>query len=79
MDQISLFLKKYENLGFKELDLKRRIISVVKEETGLELKNDDIQINEKTIRLNVSGAAKAEIFLKRGKIEEKISDINKIL
>lgn len=78
MDQISLFLKKYENIGFKEVDLKRRIIETIKEETGLELKKDDIQINEKDVRINISGAAKAEVFLKRGNIEKKINDINSI-
>ncbi len=78
MNQISLFLKKYENLGFKEFDLKRKIIEVVKDEIGLELKQDDIKINEKEVRINTSGAAKSELLLKKRIIEEKINEIKLI-
>lgn len=79
MDQISLFLKKYENLGFKDLELKRRIREILKKEFDADLSDDDIKIEEKTIRLNVSGALKAEIFLKRSVLEKRIGDINSII
>jgi hypothetical protein len=75
MDQISLYLKKYENLGFKERDLKQKIIEVVKEETGLELDKELISIRDMTVNISVSGAAKAELFMKRNIIEGKINDI----
>jgi len=75
MNQISLLLKKYENLGFKESDLKKKIIEVVKNETGVELEKDNIKIYDMTATIIVSGAAKTELFLKRKKIEEQINDI----
>jgi hypothetical protein len=78
MNQISLLLKKYENLGFKESDLKKKIIEIVQKETGVELKKDDIKIFDMNATLKVSGAAKAELFLKRRKIEEQINDIKNI-
>lgn len=79
MDQISLYLKKYENLGFKDIELKRRVREILKKEFDADLLDDDIKIEEKTIRLNVSGALKAEIFLKRSILEKKIGDINSII
>lgn len=75
MNQISLLLKKYENLGFKESDLKKKIIEVVKKETGVELEKDNIKLYDMTATLMVSGAAKAELFLKRKVIEDQINDI----
>lgn len=78
MNQISLLLKKYENLGFKESDLKKKIIEVIKIETGVDLEKDNIKIHDMTATIVVSGAAKAELFLKRKKIEEQINDIKVI-
>lgn len=75
MDQISLYLKKYEKFGFPERDLKKKIIEVVKEETGLELDNKLITVRDMTVTISVSGAAKAELFMKRNIIENKINDI----
>ncbi|MBP9763299.1 MAG: hypothetical protein KBD10_00950 [Candidatus Pacebacteria bacterium] len=75
MEQINLYLKKYENFGFKERELKLKIIEVVKEETGLELDKELISIKDMTVNISVSGAAKAELFMKRNIIESKINDI----
>lgn len=78
MNQISLYLKKYENFGFKELDLKKKIIEIVKKETGVELSKENILVNDMTANINVSGAAKAELFMKRKIIEQQINDIKTI-
>jgi hypothetical protein len=78
MNQVSLYLKKYENFGFKEADLKNKIIEVVKKETGVELKKKEIFLKEMTANISVSGAAKAELFLKRKIIENQINDIKNI-
>lgn len=78
MDQISLYLKKYENFGFKERDLKLKLIEVIKEETGLDLDKDLISIRDMTVNISVSGAAKAELFMKRNIIENRINDIKTI-
>ncbi len=75
MNQISLYLKKYENFGFKEADLKKKIIEIVKKETGIELDKENISVKDMTANINVSGAAKAELFMKRKIIEEQINDI----
>jgi hypothetical protein len=78
MNQISLYLKKYENLGFKETDLKKKIIEIIKKETGVDLSKDDIKIYDMTATISVSGAAKTELFLKRKFIEEQINDIKTV-
>ena len=78
MNQISLYIKKYEIIGFKENDLKKKIIEIVQEETGVELVKDDISVNDMTARISISGAAKTELFMKRKVIEEKLNDIKTI-
>ena len=78
MNQISLYLKKYENLGFKETDLKKKIIEIVQQETGVELTKENISLRDMTANISISGAAKTELFLKRKAIEEKINDIKTI-
>ncbi len=78
MNQISLYLKKYENFGFKEADLKNKIIEIVKKETGVELDKKLISVNDMTANISVSGSAKAALFLKRKQIEEQINDIKTI-
>ncbi len=75
MNQISLYLKKYENFGFKEADLKKKIIEIVKKETGVELDKEMISVNDMTANISISGAGKAEMFMKRKIIEDQINDI----
>lgn len=75
MNQISLYLKKYEGLGFKESDLKKKIIEIVKKETGVELDKEMISVKDMTANISVSGAGKAELFMKRKIIEEQLNDI----
>lgn len=78
MNQISLYLKKYEAIGFKDTDLKNRIIEVIKKETGIEIDKTKISINDMSVNISVSGAAKAELFLKRKSIENQINEIKNV-
>lgn len=78
MNQISLYLKKYETIGFQEQDLKKKIIEIIQKETGVELSNNSIKINDATAVISISGAAKAELFIKRKLIEDQLNDIKTV-
>jgi hypothetical protein len=74
MQHLSFYLKKFENLGLKEKNIKLLVIETVKEFAGVELEESDLEFVRDQIRIKKTGPAKTEIFLNRSKIEEKINE-----
>lgn len=76
MDQISLYLKKFEKLEIKGDALKKQIIEIVKKTTNIVLEKDDIFILKNgVIKINKLGPQKALIFLNKEKIEKEMNKI----
>jgi hypothetical protein len=74
MQHLSFYLKKFENLGLKEKNIKLLVIETVKEFAGVELEESDLEFVRDKIRIKKTGPAKTEIFLNRNRIEEKINE-----
>ena len=78
MDHASLYLEKFKEFGFKDQILKEALISVVEANFGALITKESIDINEGTVRINVSGSLKSELYLHKDKIQreviEKIGD-----
>ena len=72
MQQIEIYLQKFKDFGLKEELFKEKIINVVKEEVGIDLKKEEIDVKDGNIRINISGPAKTEVFIKRKIIQEKL-------
>lgn len=79
MQQIEFYLKKFANFGLKETLLKEEIIKAIKEEVNVDLKEEDLIIQNGIIRVNVSGGAKSEIFIKKKSIQDRLEKSLEIL
>ncbi len=79
MQGIEVYLKKFEQFGFKERELSKNIKQAILEICGVEVAEKEISITEGVLRVSVSGAGKSEIFIKRKEIEERFKEIGKIL
>jgi hypothetical protein len=49
------------------------VVAVCKEKAGIELKNEQIEIQGKVIRLNISSGAKSVVFIKKQGILEELN------
>ncbi len=74
MEQISFYLKKFENLGLKESNIKKVVVECVKDASGIDLLVDDIEVNDNQIKIKRVGIEKAEIFINKSKIESLIKE-----
>ena len=81
---INSFLEKFKNITPPDDFLKKTFISVVKDETGIEVARGDIKIAHGVIYLSASPAIKSELYIKKPLLlkrisaalsQEKISDI----
>ncbi len=79
MKGIEVYLKKFENFGFKERELTKNIRQAVFDICNVEVSEKEVSIVDGVLRVSVSGAAKAEIFIKRKEIESRFEEILKIL
>ena len=70
MFNIALFLQKYSSIGLKEESIKKFLIESIKEATNVEITNEKIKFGKESVSLNVSGAEKTEIFMKREMINK---------
>jgi len=74
MEQISFYLKKFENLGLKESNLKKIVIDSIQEITKVEIEEDDLELIRDQIKIKKTGPIKSEIFIYKKQIEKKIED-----
>jgi len=73
MEQISFYLKKFENLGLRENNIKKIASEAIKELTTIDLDKNDIEISRDQIKIKKTGPAKTEIFIHRAEIENLIN------
>jgi hypothetical protein len=73
LQHLSFYLKKFENLGLRESNIKKATIESVKKFSGVELQEGDIKFVRDQIKINKTGPEKTEIFLYRDKIEKEIN------
>lgn len=79
MQGIEVYLKKFEQFGFKERELTKNIKQAILDICGVEVSDKEISIQDGVLRVSVSGAGKSEIFIKRRDIEARFEEIVKIL
>jgi len=79
MQGIEVYLKKFENFGFKERELTKNIKQAILEVCNVEVSDKEISVQDGTLRVLVSGPAKSEIFIHRKEIEKRFEEIIKIL
>lgn len=74
MQQISFYLKKFENLGLREKNIKKDVIEIVKNKSGVELEEDDIKLVADQIKIEKTGVEKTEIFINKSAIESALNE-----
>lgn len=79
MDSIKLFLTKFKNYLPPAIALQRLAREVIKQETGIDLKAEEIKLTNFTLYIKTRPAAKSEIFLKREKILERLGEKLKLI
>lgn len=77
MFNISDYLEKFKNLGNDEKELKERVVFVIKEVVGIEIKTQNIKIKNGELSLSVSPGVKNAIFIKKELILKKIKEGSK--
>ncbi len=70
---IGSFLEKFKNITPPDDFLKKTFISVVKEETGIEVPRKDIKITHGVIYLSASPTIKSELYIKKSLLLKRIS------
>lgn len=73
MEQISIYLDKFKNYGFQDLQLKKIVEETIFEMFGVSLGTKKIKINNGEISVKISGPLKSEIFIRKGKLIEKLN------
>lgn len=74
MDQISIYLEKFKNYGFKEIQQKELVIETIEELFDVKLERKNIKINNGEILISISGPLKSEIFIQKSKLIESIQN-----
>lgn len=74
MQDISFYLKKFENLGLKESNIKKSVIEIVKKKAGVSLEESDIKLVSDQIKINKTGPEKTEIFIHKSAINKALND-----
>lgn len=72
MENISIYLEKFKSLGFKERELKDVVIKVFKDKINVDLKRENIDLNNELMRINISGVEKSEFFIYKDLIQKEI-------
>jgi len=72
LSNISIYLDKYKNIGFERISFKKVIISVIKDVCDIDLESKDINVQNKILKIKVSGVLKAEIFIHKDDIEKEL-------
>ncbi len=79
MNNISIFLEKYGNIGLKESQIKNALIKSVLNSCKFSLDEKEIKVSKNQIKINVSGSKKSEIYLSQKEIEEDFySELKKV-
>lgn len=79
MQGIEVYLQKFAAFGLKERALSENIRKAALEICGVELLEKEVRIEDGVLRVLVSGPAKAELFLHRRAIEDRFSEISRVL
>ena len=74
MDQISLYLEKFKNYGFEEIQIKELVVLSIKEMFGSDIGRKSIKINNGEVIISVTGPLKSEIFIQKKKLIETIKN-----
>lgn len=70
MELISVYFKKYQNIGLETKMVKRTIAEVLKEICKVEIESRQIQIGADNIKILVTGPAKSQILINKTKIQK---------
>jgi hypothetical protein len=73
MQQISFYLKKFENLGLRDKNIKNAASEAILEVTGVEIKEEEVQLIRDQIKIQKTGPEKAEIFIHKAQIEKVLN------
>lgn len=74
MNCISNFLQKFLALEKNNHEKLLAISDTIRQETGLELSKENLEIKGETLKINVSPVVRNEIFMHREKIESLLKD-----
>jgi hypothetical protein len=73
MKDITLYLEKFKEFGFKDQILKQKIIQILEEKFNISLERGNIEINrEGVVTIRVSGAQNSELFINKDSIQKEI-------
>ena len=70
MFNIAQFLQKYSSIGLKEGNVKKFLTEAIKEASNVDVTKEKIKFTKDLVSINVSGAEKTEIFMKKEKISK---------
>lgn len=74
MLNISGFLEKFLKLDKSNKQLRQALLSTIKEITGVELKNEDLDLKEETVYLKCSPIFRNQIFMHKEAIEGRLKE-----
>ena len=74
MFNISSFLEKFLKLDKTNGQLRQTLLVIIKEVSGVEIKNEDLDLKEEKVYLKCSPIFRNQIFMYKGKIEEKLRE-----
>ena len=74
MDHISLFLKKFETLGLREVLVKEEIAKIIEKKCGVKISMKDITYIDGLLTIKGSRSLKSELFLRKQEIVEEIEN-----
>jgi hypothetical protein len=70
INNISALLQKYAHVGLKDSQIKNSLLESIQEASGVEVDKDSIKISNSSIKIDVQGPEKAEIFINSDKIKQ---------
>jgi len=74
LEHISLFLKKFENLGAREFLVKEIVVGVVEKNCGIKISPKDVLFDRGTLTIKGPRSLKSELFLRKAEIVEEIEN-----
>lgn len=72
MQGIGNFFNKFKDSIGKTVIRREKIISIIKDETGIDIKNENILIKGDNIKIKTDQSQKSEIYIKKENILERI-------
>lgn len=79
MQSIEVYLKKFEHFGLKERELSKNVRQAIVDVCGVTVSEKEVSIRDGVLRVHVTGAAKAEVFMHRKEIEQRFAEIVRVL